>query len=366
MKWGQRKRFADGKCTVSFSRFLGYDQDEEGNWVINEEEAETVREIFRLFLEGLSNKAIANRLTEEGKPTPGGQKEWNPGTIGRMLRNEKYKGDALLQKTFTVDYLTKKVKQNEGEVPQYYVKGHHPAIIDPETFDLVQTERERRSEAGHHYSAVSIFSSKIVCGECGGFYGSKVWHSNDKYRKVVWRCNHKYKEHGKAGKKCGTPTLTEDEIKDTFVTAMNSYLGDRDEIIRNMEEIRKLLNDTEELEKEKTAQAEEMNVAAELIRKEMDRNARVAQDQKEYDRKFATLEERYRKAEAACREAEDRIRRQGARNRLLGQMIKQVKELEAPVTEFDAGLWGVFVDRMTVMADGKKVVRFKDGSEIKV
>ena len=150
------------------------------------------------------------------------------------------------------------------------------------------------------------------------------------------------------------------------MAALNIYLGDRDEIIRNMELARKILGDTEGLEKEKADQAEEMNVAAELIRKEMDRNARVAQDQKEYDRKFAALEERYRKAEAVCREAEETIRRQGARNRLLGQMIKQVKKLEAPVTEFDAGLWGVFVDRVTVMADGKKVVRFKDGMEIEV
>ena len=109
-----------------------------------------------------------------------------------------------------------------------------------------------------------------------------------------------------------------------------------------------------------------MNVAAELIRKEMDRNSRVAQDQKEYDRKFAALEERYRKVEAACSEADECIRKQGARNRLLGQMIRKMKELEEPVTEFDAGLWGVFVDRMTVMADGKKIVRFKEGSEIEV
>lgn len=365
VKWGQRKRFANGKTSVAFSRF-GYDQDEDGNWIINEEKAETVREIYRLFLEELSGKAIANRLTAEGKPTPGGQKEWNPRTVNRMLRNENYKDDALLQKYFTVDYLTKKIKPNEGEVPQYYVKGHPPAIIDPETFDFVQTERERRSEAGQHYSMVSIFSSKIVCGECGGFYGLKVWHSNDKYRKVVWRCNHKYKEHGKIGMKCATPTLTEDEIKAAFVRAMNAYLGDRDEIIRNMEEIRKFLNDTEELEKEKAAQSEEMNVEAELIRKEMDQNASVAQDQKEYEKKFAALEERYRKAEAACSEADERIRKQGARNRLLGQVIRKMKELEEPITEFDPGLWGVFVDRMTVMAEGKKIVRFKDGMEIEV
>lgn len=366
VKWGQRKRFADGKTTVAFSHFLGYDQDENGNWVVNEDEAKTVREIFRLFLEGLSSTAIANKLTEECRSTPGGQKKWNPGTILRMLKNEKYKGDALLQKFFTVDYLTKKIKPNEGEVPQYYVQGHHPAIIDPETFDLVQTEIERRFKMGPRYSAASIFSSKIVCRECGSFYGSKVWHSNDKYRKVIWRCNAKYKEHGRAGKKCSTLTLTEDEIKEAFVKAMNICLGDRDEIIRNMEEVRKILGNTDELEKEKAAQAEEMNVAAELIRKEMDRNARVAQDQKEYDRKFAALEERYRKAEAACREADEAIHRQGARNRLLASMIRRMKELDGTVTEFDADLWGVFVERMTVMADGKKVIRFKDGMEIEV
>lgn len=96
----------------------------------------------------------------------------------------------------------------------------------------------------------------------------------------------------------------------------------------------------EELEKEKTAQAEEMNVAAELIRKSMDRNARVAQDQKKYTEKHAALEERYRKAEEVYNAADEAIRKCGVRNRLLGSMIRQVKKLEAPVTEFDAGLWG--------------------------
>lgn len=264
-----------------------------------------------------------------------------------MLQNEKFKGDALLQKTFTVDYLTKKIKTNEGEVPQYYVQGHHPAIIDPEAFDLVQTELARRAE-------------------CGAFYGSKVWHSNGKYRKVVWRCNHKYKEHGRKGKKCFTPTLTEDEIKAAFVKAMNIYLGDRDEIIRNIETARKIISDTSDLEAEKQTQADEMNVAAELIHQAMEENARTAQNQDEYDRKYAALEKRYKKAVTAYSEAENEIRKMGARNRRLGQMIKKIMELDGPLTEFDAGLWGVFVERMTVMADGKKVVRFKDRSEVEV
>ena len=105
--------------------------------------------------------------------------------------NEKYKGDAMLQKTFTVDFLTKKKKANEGEIPQYYVENSHPAVIEPDIFDMVQFEMKRRKEKGGHHSGASCFSSKIVCGECGNFYGSKVWHSTSKYRRTIW---HEYQK----------------------------------------------------------------------------------------------------------------------------------------------------------------------------
>ena len=132
-----------------------------------------------------------------------------------MLSNEKYKGDALLQKEFTVDFLTKKHKKNEGEVPQYYVEGNHEAIISPKVFDLVQAELERRKRTkGSRYSGVSIFSNKIKCGDCGSWYGLKVWHSTDKYRKVIYRCNRKFD----GDEKCGTPHVTEEEIKECTVT----------------------------------------------------------------------------------------------------------------------------------------------------
>ncbi len=122
-----------------------------------------------------------------------------------MLGNEKYRGDALLQKTYTTDYLTKKKKVNEGEIPQYYVENNHTAIIDPAVHEQVQREIERRNGA---HSGVRIFSGKIRCAECGSWFGSKVWHSNDKYRRVIWQCNHKFD-----GKRCTTPHLTEDQIK---------------------------------------------------------------------------------------------------------------------------------------------------------
>lgn len=114
--WGQR--FADGKVTVPFKRFLGYDRGEDGNLVINEEQAAVVRRIYGMFLQGRSPFAIAKTLTEEGIPTPGGKANWSGSTDRSILTNEKYKRDALLQKVYTVDFLSKKKKVNEGEVPQ--------------------------------------------------------------------------------------------------------------------------------------------------------------------------------------------------------------------------------------------------------
>lgn len=165
--WGQRKRFADGKVTVPFKRFLGYDMGPDHNLVVNPEQAKLVKRIYGMFLQGQSPFQIARTLTEEGIPSPGGKDHWNPSNIKSILTNEKYKGDALLQKSFTVDFLTKKKKTNEGEIPQYYVKDNHEAIIDPETFEMVQTLMTTRTKGRNRKSSVSIFSSKVKCGEIG-------------------------------------------------------------------------------------------------------------------------------------------------------------------------------------------------------
>src|SRR5574344_1838908 len=123
--WGQRKRFADGKVSMPYKQFLGYDRGADGLPEIVPEEAEIVRKIYRLFMQGKSTNAIAGRLTAEGIPTPSGKQKWSQTTVDSILSNEKYKGDALLQKKFTTDFLTKKMKVNEGEVPQYYVEKSH-------------------------------------------------------------------------------------------------------------------------------------------------------------------------------------------------------------------------------------------------
>lgn len=180
--------------------------------------------------------------------------------------------------SFTVDFLTKKKKANEGEIPQYYVKDNHEAIIDPETFEMVQTLMATRKKGRNCKSSVSIFSSKIKCGDCGSWYGPKVWHSNDAYRKVIRQCNHKFD-----GQKCATPTLTEDEIKELFLRAANQVIDQKEQFIAIYEQVLSRSLDTTALEGELSELEAEINIAAELIEECIKENAHVALDQAEYE-----------------------------------------------------------------------------------
>ena len=357
--WGHRKRFADGKVSFAYSRVLGLDKGEDGQIVVNQEEAETVRMIFRLFLEGMTPHAITLELTRRGIKSPGGKDKWNQGTVRRMLSNEKYKGDALLQKEFTVDFLTKKMKKNEGEVPQYYVEGNHEAIISPQVFDLVQAELERRKKtAGTRYSGVSIFSNKIKCGDCGGWFGSKVWHSNDKYRRVIYRCNRKYE-----GGNCQTPHITEEEIKVMFINAFNDLLCERREIISNIELMRSTLLDTSELKAEHERLKDEMKLLIEMTQSCIAENARIALNQDEYQRMYKMRVEKYDKAKERFEEVSYEIEQKEAQGEKMRLFIDTLKAQDAMVTEFDESAWGVLVDHITI-GRTERSVTFKDGTII--
>ena len=243
--WGQRKRMADGKVSLPYKRFLGYKKGADGVPAIVEEEAEIVQLIYRLFLYGKSPSAIATMLTDEGIPTPGGKTGWRPNGVISILTNEKYSGNALLQKKYTVDFLTKKQKVNEGEIPQYFVRDSHPAIIEPEMFDLVQYEMKQRKETGRWTSSVHPFSGKIFCGECSGVFGSKIWSSNNEYRRTVWQCNEKYR-----GRHCTTPHLSDSQIQAAFLAAFNERLDSKAEILDAYDEVLRVLTDNSALDAE--------------------------------------------------------------------------------------------------------------------
>jgi len=357
--WGQRKRFADGKVCVPYSRFLGYDKGEDG-LVVNEDEAVIIKRIYNMYLEGATPHRISRTLTEDGILTPGGKEKWSQKTVEAILTNEKYKGDALLQKSYTVDFLTKKKKVNEGEIPQYYVENAHEAIIEPVVFEMVQQEIQNRKKGKNRHSGVGMFANRIKCGECASWYGSKVWHSTSKYRRTIYQCNHKFKgEH-----KCGTPHFDEETIKQLFVSAVNKLLTDKDEIIANFALVKDGLFNTDSLEAERSELQNEMAVTAELIQKCIEENARIAQDQREYQERYEGLVERFDTAKARLDEVCELISDKKARGKLVQAFISELGRQEGLVAEFDERLWFTIVDFATVYSETDVRFTFKDGTEV--
>ena len=357
--WGHRKRFEDGKVSIAYSSFLGYEKGPDGNLVVNPEQAEIVKRIYGEFLLGYSFNAIAKRLTADGIPTPMGKKVWRQTTVQSILQNEKYKGDALLQKSYTTDFLTKKAVVNHGEVPQYYVENNHEAIIEPAVFDRVQDLIARKHESGK-YCAMTIFSMKIQCGDCGGWYGSKVWHSNDKYRRTIWQCNKKYRNK----KKCTTPHLTEEEIKALFVKKVNEIISERNVIITGLKTVQKELAGTTALEEKRRELSDELNELADAMNACIEENARVAQNQDDFRARYEEMSTRFEAVKAELDKVSSQVRVAGIQKREIARYIKEVQKLPDIFTEFDEVLWASLVDHITVYS--KDDIRFclRSGQEM--
>jgi len=357
--WGQRKAFSDGKIRLPYKKFLGYERGPDGLPQIVPEQAEIVRRIYSEFIGGKTTFAIAKSLTADGILTPGGKTNWAASTVESILRNEKYKGDALLQKAYTVDFLTKKMKKNEGEVPQYYVENSHPAIVTPEEWKAVQEELERRKVLGRKYSGTSIFSSRLVCADCGEFFGAKTWHSNDKYRKTIWRCTHKYNGEDR----CSTPNLNEDTIKERFVAAVNSIVDDKNAVLEDCRIMRDVASDCTVIDAELTALLQEIEVVTELTRRCIDENSRTAQDQTEFEVRYNGYVERYEKASSRIIELQTlRKEKERAANNI-GDFMFDINELSEPIQQFDEGLWLALVERVLVHSNGRLTFRFTGGFE---
>jgi DNA invertase Pin-like site-specific DNA recombinase len=360
IKWGKRKRFSDGKVSLPYGQFLGYEKGEDGLPKIVEKEAKIIRRIYRLFLQGMTQSKIARMLTEEKILSPGGKTKWHATTVKSILQNEKYRGSALLQKFYTVNYLTKKKKVNEGEVPQYYVENSHEAIIEPETFELVQAEFRRREKAGKYTSAINCFASRITCGGCGSFYGRKVWHSNTKYAQTIWQCNNKFLRKGK----CTTPHLKEEIIKKAFIEAFNSLIDNKEEILANYYEIIKKITDSSKEEVEIEKIEIESQVLQTSIERLISQNARTTIDQAEYVKKYNSLVEKHNNLQKTMQNLLRDIDKKKAKRNLMKAFLKTLKEQEKILTEFDEKIWSSTLNDVEVKNDGKLVFHFKDGREL--
>ena len=370
--WGKQKSAEAGKVTFQYKKMLGYRKGADGQPEIVPEEAEIIRRIYHRYLDGCTLGQIKRELDEDGVPTAQGVERWSPSIIHNILTNEKYIGDALLQKTYVTDCITKKVKKNRGERTMYYVENSHPAIVSRDLFNQVQQEMTRRSskrkvlqksgktELGK-YSGKYALTELLVCGECGSPYKRVTWARNGQKR-IVWRCvsrlefGTKYCQH--------SPTLDEGKLHSAILAAMNEYAAIRQEVCPDVlamaEEARQALSQAGarllQLKKRMDEVSREQSDVLDRLLVNMadtELNARM---------KALTEEKESLKAQIAdAQQAEADLEEQAARRR---QMWDSIMECAAGYTEFDNELARQVIQKITVEDAETIRIHFRDSDEV--
>ena len=354
---GLQYRFQQGKVQVCTNRFLGYDKDEDGNLIINEKEAEVVKRIYREYLDGMGYYEIGKGLERDGILTAAGKRVWRASTIRNILRNEKYIGDALLQKTVTVDFLNKKRVANTGIVPQYYVEGSHEAIIPKQAYYKVQEEMVRRANlqtgTGKRrvYSGKYALSSIVYCAHCGDVYRRTHWNNRGK-KTIVWRCVSRLMKKD-SGIDCHARTITEEELHTAIVRAVSKVCAGKDSFLPQLKN--NIMNGIGSKNGEQIAR---LDTRIEDLQKQLlDRiNARMDYDDigKEIHR---------------LKEEKFRLQLEQANDEELSVRIKDLdgylEKLGSEPVEYSENLVRRLIERVTIW-DDHFTVEFKSGIEIDV
>ena len=249
-KWGIKKRFQDGTFILSTPSY-GYTKDEDGELIINKEEAKIVRRIFTEYLNGKGSYLIAKGLNEDNIPTIKSAEEWQDSVVKEILQNPVYEGDLLLQKTYTTEVLPFERKVNKGELPQYFIENNHEPIITRKEGQLVRDIYEyRRKQMGlddsGKYQNRYEFSSRIICGKCGSTFRRQKIYIGKPYEKVQWCCI----QHIRDINKCNMKAIREDIIKEAFLTMWNKVVSNYKDILYPLLESLKGLRPNEEQEEE--------------------------------------------------------------------------------------------------------------------
>lgn len=366
VKLGIRQSLKNGNVRFSYKTFLGYRKGADGQPEIVPEQADIIRRIYNDFLAGATYLEIAKRLTEENVPTMGGENRWFSERIKSILKNEKYKGDALLQKTYITDPISKRVKKNNGELPMYYVENSHPAIIERRIFDKVQEEIARRAgkkkvkqtgtktELGR-YSGKYALTELLYCGECGTPYRRCTWSRNGK-KKIVWRCVSRL-DYGK--KYCkNSPSVEESRLHNAIAAAITKKANSEEINIGGiMDHIESFgsRRDTDGIIQRQRRIAE--------IEKVIDDLARLNSDEAqngELDYKFSEL---YAELYSVKDELEEM---QSGASALDGDMLNEMREvvtgLKNHPVEYDDKVVRQLIDCIKVMSADTIKICFKDGT----
>lgn len=356
VKLGLQYRYQQGIVQINHNRFLGYTKDEEGHLVIEPNGAEVVKRIYREYLEGASLIEIARGLMADNILTSAGKEKWRPETIKKILQNEKYIGDALLQKTYTVDFLSKKRVKNDGIVPQYYVENNHDAIIPRDLYMQVQEEMERRSniksgESGKKriYSSKYALSTIVFCEHCGDIFRRIHWN-NHGCKSIVWRCASRL---DKTAVDCPARTMREEDLQNAVVQAVNSVFESKTQFMdilnRNIAVVMNQVDGSEvELIERKLEQLQKELVK--LANNNQDYSILVNEIYRLRDEKEAALAKNAGFASQKQRMAE---------------MTKFLKEQKGTIEEYDEQIVRKLIEKITVH-DERVTVEFKSAMTVDI
>lgn len=369
VKWGQRQAMREGKVVFQYAKMYGYERGEDGKPKIIPEQAVVVRRIFDAYLAGSSVRAIKEMLENDHILTSLGAETWSVGVLQGMLRNEKYCGDALLQKTFTQDCLSKKVIKNTGQLPKHLVQNHHEGIISHSTFDRVQAEISRRAGTRATSTKESVlglakYSSKyaltgmLVCGECGTAYRRCVWSKNGN-KKVVWRCISRLDYGTKYCKK--SPTLEEGQIHCAVIAALNSAMSDRTKLIALVtSSVQSICVGNAELDSSEAVKVricELEAVYAKLMDDVLENDSFAAHngELKRLNDELAALREKYELlTEQETGVSAAKIRRE--------QIVEALQDAPAEITDWDDAIIRQLVSEVRVLGAGKLEIILKSGA----
>ena len=370
IRWGHRKNFKDGKVYFHYAGFLGYRRGENNLPEIDPEEAEIVRRIFSRYLIGHSVAKIIADLEADGIKTARGHKKWNDGVIRGMLQNEKYMGDALLQKTYIADLFTRQTKKNTGELPQYYVENSHPAIIDRLTFQRVQEEMARRSSLKKvstaaktelaKYSGKYVLTELLSCGNCGSPYRRVTW-TRPEGKKIVWRCINRL-ENGKKFCK-DAPTLEESRIHTAVVSAMNEMFSQKSLKAILQDSIRTALL-PENGETSLAAIDSRLSQLREQQYRLLQLAAAVGADSTQYDEELKKVSMEFSALVAKRSELEKNKQDTEQADERAEQLAAELEAVDTGITTFDEVTVRQLISAITVLSEEKLLIRFKDGTEI--
>ena len=356
VRMGIQYRNQQGKVQINHNWFLGYTKDEEGNLVIDPEQAEIVRRIYREYLEGASFLQIKRSLEADGIPNGAGHLKWHESNIQQILTNEKYIGDALLQKTYTVSILDKKRAANNGEMPKYYVEGSHEAIIDKDVFMKVKAEIARRANLNPDgkrrvYSSKYALSGMVFCGHCGDIYRRVKWN-NRGCKSTVWRCVSRVLK-GQMDFDCPARTVKEEVLQGAIVTAVNDAYSGRDTVISLL---KKNIQETV---------FDDMEARVATVDEQL---AELQQQMIDHSGDYALVDELGLQADDLRRTRQDILAEAAGRTDLqsrMNDMIAFLEEMPEAITDYSETLTRRLVDRITIF-DEKIVVELKSGLEMEV